>query len=98
MMQSFELTIRGEDFDPQDDNVDVEIELENGDRYCATFFTLSNIKTLFLKNKESGECEKGLYLWASDMIIVDVLSKQVIHNTIEGLLESKEFHYACSKI
>ncbi len=95
-MITFELLITSDEFDIYDDNVDVEISLD-GDVYYATFFTLTNIKSLFKKNRNTGECRSGLYLWASDMILVETLSKDVIQHTVEDLITSGELYIACSK-
>ena len=53
-MISFELTIIGGILDAHDDNVDVEITLDNGEIYYATFFTVANVNSLFKKNKQGG--------------------------------------------
>ncbi|PQV89209.1 hypothetical protein CDT93_21660, partial [Cronobacter sakazakii] len=39
-----------------DDNIDVEVLLDNGERYTATFFTLKNIASILERYKNSGEC------------------------------------------
>lgn len=72
-------------------NVDVEVRLENGDRYLATFFTIRNIEELFQKNEHTGECLGGLYLWAAHMILVRRISRGVIARTIQDLLARGEF-------
>lgn len=81
-------------WDLQRDNVDVEVVFDDGRRFSATFFTLTNLQLLFEKNKASGECESGLYLWASNMIIVRDLSLESIERTVKGLLSSSEFETA----
>jgi hypothetical protein len=52
------------------DNVDVEVRLSDGSRWSGTFFTIRNVRALFTKNRATGECANGLYLWAADMILV----------------------------
>lgn len=92
---SFQIHILGEGArDVANDNVDVEVQLHDGRRFVATFFTLRNLESLFEKNKRSGECRSGTYLWASDMILVEELSKEAIERTVEGLLEDGEFEAA----
>lgn len=71
-------------------NVDVEVSFADGTRYAATFFALENIRHLMDGYKETGECGYGLYFYASDMIIVDVLSKDVIEKTIIDLIEEDD--------
>lgn len=96
-MVSFEFSIIGSEFNAHDDNVDVEIKLDNGEVFYATFFTIANIESLFKKNRDTGECKDGLYLWASDMILVEKLSEPVIRNTIDDLIKTGELGMACSK-
>ncbi len=81
-----------------DDNVDVEIVFEDGTRYFAAFFTLANIHTLFDKNKKTGECKSGLYLWSSDMLLVETLTHDVIIQTVQDLIEKKELGQAFSSV
>jgi hypothetical protein len=82
----------------QNDNLDIEIELSNGDRYWGTFFTIENVESLFKKNLETGECRNGTYLWAAHMVIVRRLDQETITRTIEGLLQDQELDHALYKI
>jgi hypothetical protein len=70
-----------------DDNVDVEIRLKDGRLLTATFFTIQNIKSLFEKNKQSGECGAGLYFYCTDMILLEELTVENIVKTIEDLIK-----------
>ena len=81
-----------------DDNVDVEIELSDGNRYSATFFTLMNIQSLMKKNKLTGECAGGIYLWSSNMILVENLHLETIERTIAGLVQEGELDTACCRL
>jgi hypothetical protein len=85
-------------WDIHDDNVDVEIEVNGTVRYSATFFTLRNLASLFAKNRQTGECAAGTYLWAADMILVQDLRIETIRQTIEDLLRSGELESACHQI
>jgi hypothetical protein len=85
-------------WDPATDNVDVEVTLADGRRFGATFFTLENISRLFDKNRETGECNGGAYFWSADMIIVQALTSDVIHETVRSLLADGEFHSAFSQL
>lgn len=99
-MSNFELFIHAQNVNElvHEGNVDVEITLDNGDVYTATFFSLSNIASLFRKNAESGECAGGVYFWATDMIIVEILTESVIRKTVTDLIESGELGLVCTKI
>lgn len=85
-------------WDPATDNVDVEVALTDGRRFGATFFTLQNVQRLFEKNRATGECLGGLYLWAVNMIIVETLTMDVIRKTVEDLLDNGEFFSAFSRL
>ena len=61
-------------------------------------FTPVNIRTLFEKNKQTGECGAGLYVWAQAMILVEVLDRPTIESTIESLLAAGEFDGAFRQI
>jgi len=87
-----------QELDLINDNVDVEVILDNGDRYSATFFTISNIQFLLDQYKKTGECSYGLYFWASDMIIVENISEDIIRDTVFDLLHSGEFYTSFSKL
>lgn len=79
------------------DNVDVQVTIPNGERFSAVFFTLRNIEALMKRYKKTGECADGLYFWASNMIIVESLTEKTICKTIDHLLAKDEFGYIFSK-
>lgn len=81
---------------PLDENIDVQVFFDTGATYVATFFAMANIHGLMEKNRRSGECLNGLYLWASDMIIVEVLTLDAVLCTVADLLASGEFESAFS--
>jgi hypothetical protein len=81
---------------PLDENIDVEVTFDNGNRYVATFFTLENIRMLIQKYKRTGECHNGLYFWASDMIILERLTPENVQKAVVDLLEHDEFEAAFS--
>jgi len=81
-------------WDYYNDNVDVEVRFPDGRRYTATLFTPENITTLFEKNRATGECAHGLYLWAVEMILVKDLTLGTMHAVVDSLLQSGEFERA----
>ena len=91
-----ETNINDKEYDNK--NTDVIVELENGDRYVATFFTYKNIEYLRKKNIESGECLSGKYFWATDMFIIDNCLRDNIENVIKHLIENDEFYSIFKKI
>lgn len=86
--------VGGQSWDPDDDNIDVEVVLRDGRRYGATMFTLANLARLFEKNRATGECAGGVYLWASGMVILSDLSTSTITIAVKDMLETGEFERA----
>src|SRR5262249_38411945 len=80
--------------DPDDDNVDVFVEFDSGDRYVATFFALDNLRSLMENYRETGECANGLYVWSTHMIVIERLTKANVERAIADLIDSGEFSTA----
>ena len=76
---------------PEDDNTDVVVTWQDGRRWIASFFSYKNIATLMGKNKRTGECRSGAYFWASDMLLIDRVSRQRIEEVIDHLIKEEEF-------
>jgi hypothetical protein len=76
---------------PTDDNSDVIVTFENGDRWAATFFSYQNILSLVEKNRQSGECLGGKYFVATEMILVDELSRNRIEEVVADLISENDF-------
>lgn len=76
---------------PADDNSDVTVTFENGERWVATFFSYQNILSLAEKNRGTGECLGGKYFVATDMILVDEVSRERIEEVVAKLLKENEF-------
>jgi hypothetical protein len=95
-MQSYSIWIEAEQWPPghwkpADENSDIIITFEDGSRWVATFFSYANINTLVEKNRRTGECMGGKYFWASDMILVDEVSRARIEEVVQYLIETNEF-------
>ena len=80
------------------DNSDVIVTFENGERYVATFFTYENIDWLRHKNQKTGECLNGKYFFATDLILIDKLNRQEVTNVINHLIQEDEFFASFNKI
>jgi hypothetical protein len=76
---------------PIDDNSDAIVTFENGERWVGTFFSYQNILSLAEKNRHTGECLNGKYLAATDMILVDEVSRQRIEEVTIELIRDKTF-------
>ncbi|MGP1906863.1 hypothetical protein ACTSEZ_01765 [Metabacillus sp. JX24] len=79
------------EWNTDDANLDVVVTLSDHSRWTATFFTYQNIQSLREKNKISGECLHGAYLWGSNMILIDIASSERICRVISDLIERNEF-------
>jgi len=93
MSEEYVITVldHGQRVDLEDDNVDVLVYFADGSKCAATFFTLENIRRLFFKNRTTGECASGKYLWAANMIIVESLDEETIQAAVADLMASGEF-------
>lgn len=80
------------------DNSDVIVHFENGISYVATFFTYNNLLLLRERNKISGECLSGNYFWASEMIIVERIERDLIEQVVEEFLKTEYFYSAFKPI
>lgn len=80
------------------DNSDVIVTMQNGEKYVATFFTYKNIEWLRQKNEKTGECLSGKYFWASDLILIDKLNRTEILKVIEDLFNESEFNSVFNKM
>jgi hypothetical protein len=86
------------EWDLHDGNSDVIVTFENSEKWVASFFTYRNVHSLVEKNKLSGECLSGAYFWATDMILVDELSRSRIESVINELIREGQFETAFDKI
>ncbi|HLH61192.1 MAG TPA: hypothetical protein VKV20_05860 [Ktedonobacteraceae bacterium] len=76
---------------PDDDNTDVIVTREDGSRWAASFFSYKNIATLTEKNRKTGECLSGACFWASNMILIDRVSRQRIEEVIGQFIAENQF-------
>lgn len=99
-MKNFSLAIHAIDevLSAADENIDVQIDLLDGRKFTATFFTLRNLKYLLEKFRTTGECAKGAYVWATDMIVVESIDEETIHKTVASLIETGEIEFACTEL
>jgi hypothetical protein len=73
------------------DNIDVNVVLPNGEVYFGTLFTKDNIKYLMDKEGEH-------YSWATDMLVVKDLSIEKIYKALEELINADYLSQALTKI
>lgn len=82
----------------EDDNTNVIVTMNNNRKYIATFFTYKNINSLKQKNNKTGECLRGKYFWASNMILIDNCSRNNIESVIKHLITENEFYQTFNEI
>lgn len=73
-----------------DADTDVIITWEDGTRSVATFLTYKHIQTLIAKYKKTGDNLSGAYIWMSDMILIDEISRSRIEEVIMHLILEDE--------
>ncbi|MBD3918599.1 hypothetical protein H8B09_07545 [Paenibacillus sp. PR3] len=78
-------------WDIEDVNTDVIVTFSNRMKWIASFFTYKYIQTRSNENKSSGECMNGAYFWSSDMVLIDIGSKERILEVIHYLIETDKF-------
>jgi hypothetical protein len=83
---------------PADDNTDVIVTFDDASRWAATFLSYANIQTLTKKNRRTGECLAGAYLWASDMMLIDEVSRPRIEEVVRHLLQEGEFEAVFTRL
>ena len=81
----------GHSHDPTDTNSDVFVTMADSSRWMATFFSYANITSLAAKNRATGECLNGCYFWASDMVLVDEVTRERIEQVIMHFLKTQTF-------
>ena len=77
-----------------DDNSDVTVTFENGERWVATFVTYQNVLSLAANHRQTGECLAGRYLTISDMILVEELTRPLIEEVVADLIAQGDFENA----
>ena len=93
--EEFDVTVLSNElWDVRDDNIDIEVDLRDGRRFAATFFTVKNLTSLLEKFRESGECANGTFVWAVEMIVLRDLTDVSIHATIRDLITTEKIESA----
>lgn len=78
-------------WDTENVNTDVIVVFSNRMKWIASFYTYKNIQTIRENNRNTGECMNGAYLWSSDMVLIDIGSRERIYEVINYLIEADEF-------
>jgi hypothetical protein len=59
----------------EDNSTDVVVKFDKGSEWVATFITYKNISSISKKNEQTGECLNGMYFWASNLILINTISR-----------------------
>lgn len=78
-------------WDEEDANSDVIVVFPDRSKWIASFLTYKNIESLRQKNRQTGECMNGTYFWSSDMVLIDLISRERIEQVIQHLIEDDSF-------
>ena len=78
----------------REENIDVFVKLDNGQQYVGSFYTLRKVIKMKESGQHSGEYCNGKCFWESNMIIVDEINDDVLHEAIQNLLENDGFYTA----
>ncbi len=87
-----------ENFDPEDEIVEVTLTTKTGERYLANFITRKHEDYLFEKNKRTGESAGGTYLWIPGRISVEEISPETVRKTIDDLVRDFVIERAFERI
>ncbi|EPD51089.1 hypothetical protein HMPREF1210_02280 [Paenisporosarcina sp. HGH0030] len=85
------------EWDVEDVNTDVKVTFSDSSVWMATFFTYRNIQSLREKNVKTGESMNGAYFHASEMVLIDIASKERIYEVINYLIDNGEFESVFTK-
>ena len=85
------------EWDPEDEASDVVVTRADGERWIASFVAYGHVATLVARNRESGECLAGTYLWASDLILVERIARPTIEAVVADLLRDGGFESAFTR-
>ncbi|MFL5574506.1 MAG: hypothetical protein ACJ79S_00825 [Gemmatimonadaceae bacterium] len=81
-------------WDPADEASDVVVTFGDGERWVASFVAYGHVPTLAARNRESGDCLGGRYLWASDLVLVDRIDRPTVEAVVADLIRDGGFESA----
>jgi len=94
---SAEHWVKGQ-WNPTDDIVDIRATLQDGTGWVASVCSYKHVETLRSKWSASGDCLKGQYVWAANLILAIDTSRPTIEAMLKDLLVTGEFKNALSPI
>lgn len=88
----------GVESDTEESPWDFEVEDRNGQRYVGVVATLAQLAAIMQRWQTTGECLSGLYLWISDLVVLDTLEPQLLALVVQDLAENGELDKALNKV
>lgn len=85
----FEFEEWADGYDRNDENADVHFELNDGTRWCASFFTYQNLLSQSRKNQATGECLSGQYFYADKPIFISEMNKELIVSVLNDIIRTE---------
>lgn len=75
-------------YDEYDECFDVHFDLNDGTRWCASFFTYENILSLSKKNQVTGEALGGRYFYSPQAILISKVDKELIISVLKDIMHT----------
>ncbi|MEM7374094.1 MAG: hypothetical protein AAF587_36210 [Bacteroidota bacterium] len=83
---------------PFNTHTDVIVELQNNEKFIASFFTFQNITNIQQDHIKSGEFLRGKYFWSRNMILIDRCTRENVMVVIKHLIEEGDFPLVFQKL
>ncbi len=72
-------------------HTDVIVQMKNGEKFVAAFFTFKRVDEILRENAKTGERLAGKYFWERNMLLVESCEPAFIQLVVEDLIEEGEF-------
>lgn len=87
-----------EQSEEENGNTEVIVQLTNGERHVASFFTFKNIELIRKENKRNGTFLEGKYFWVKGMFLIDNCGRESISQVVDHLINEGEFFQVFRKL
>jgi len=74
-----------------DDNSDVVVLMEDGNRYIASFYTYESLDAIRKNNFASGENMNGRFFWSKHMLITNSCDLENVTEIVHHLIDEGDF-------
>ena len=87
-----------EPLDYEDLSTDVIVDLDNGDRYIATFFTYKSLTSMIESDVQSGDSYTEHYYRILNMVLIKDFNKGDLRAIIERMISEGDFQVIFTRI